>query len=104
MQLTVLERILLLNALPKEGDYTTIKIVRKLRESLSFNEEEHAQLNLKFEDGRVTWEKELDKDVHIGAKAKSIAEKAMKELDSRGKLNEESLSLYEKFCGAADEE
>lgn len=40
MELTILERIKLLEVLPKEGDLLTLKILRKLRESLSFSEDE----------------------------------------------------------------
>jgi len=40
MKLTILERIKLLEVLPPQGDLTTLKILRKLRESLSFSEEE----------------------------------------------------------------
>ena len=47
MKLTIPERLVLVNILPPEGDYTTLKLVRKLRESLSFTEEEHKQLNFR---------------------------------------------------------
>ena len=47
MKLTVPERLILVNILPAESDYTTLKLVRKLRESLSFSEEEHKQLNFR---------------------------------------------------------
>lgn len=40
MELTILERLKLLEALPPQGDLLTLKIIRKLRESLSFSEEE----------------------------------------------------------------
>lgn len=47
MKLTIPERLVLVNILPVESDYTTLKLVRKLRESLSFSEEEHKQLNFR---------------------------------------------------------
>lgn len=40
MKLTILERTQLLEALPEREDILTIKILRKLRETLSFSEEE----------------------------------------------------------------
>jgi len=36
-----------MNILPKEGDFITLKLVRKLREALSFNEKEIAEINFK---------------------------------------------------------
>jgi len=40
MELDIMERVKLLEALPSEGDLLTLKILRKLRESLSFSEAE----------------------------------------------------------------
>ena len=40
MELNIMERLKLLEALPPQGDLLTLKILRKLREALSFSEEE----------------------------------------------------------------
>lgn len=40
MKLTIIERLKLLDLLPREGNRLNLKIMRKLRESLSFSEEE----------------------------------------------------------------
>lgn len=47
MEFDVTDRLMLLDILPREGDYTTLKIVRELRDELSFSEDEHQAL--KFE-------------------------------------------------------
>ena len=47
MKLEVHERIILQNILPHEGDYITLKLVRKLKETLSFSEKEIAELEFK---------------------------------------------------------
>lgn len=93
------ERIILLNVLPREGDFTTLKIIRKLREDLSFSEEEHKALQFKQEDGKVLWVAEADiaKPVEIGEKAKEIIRNRFKELSEQKKLKEEHLPLYERF-------
>ena len=44
MKLTVLERIMLQESLPKEGDFITLKLVRKLREALAFSEKEITEI------------------------------------------------------------
>ena len=41
MKLGVFDRLILINILPKEGNFATLKIVREMREGLSFSEEEH---------------------------------------------------------------
>ena len=38
MELSVLERLMALGALPAEGDYATLKILNQLKLSLSFSE------------------------------------------------------------------
>jgi len=102
MELSVTERLVLLNTLPKEGDFTTLKIVRKLREDLSFTEDEHALLQFKTPDsGGMAWNREGDtpKEIPIGEKATDIIAGALKQLNAEKKLGEHHYSLYEKFVG-----
>ena len=47
MKLTVYERIVLQNILPAQGDFITLKLVRKLKETLAFNEKEIAEIDFK---------------------------------------------------------
>ena len=101
MELSVFERLILLNILPREGDFTTLKIVRKLREDLSFSEEEHKVLQIRTEDGMVHWKKEGDvsKDITIGEKAMDVIQGVLKKLSTDKKLKDEHFSIYEKFVG-----
>ena len=98
MELSVRDRLLLLQVLPREGDYTTLKLVRTLREELSFNEAEHAVLQFKDGGGTIQWEEAgLLKDVVIGEKASDVIVMAFKRLDAEHRLHHEHLGLYEKF-------
>ena len=101
MNLQVGERLVLLSLLPKEGDFTTLKIIRELREGLSFSEEEHKTYNFKQEGDLVFWDTEKDtpKDVPIGEKATDIIVDALKKLNEAKKLRDEHFNLYEKFVG-----
>lgn len=102
MILSTFDRLILLNTLPKEGDITTLRIIRKLREDLSFSEEEHKALAFKQEGGKMMWQSEADKlkEVEVGDKAKEIIRNRLKELNEQKKLTEEHLPLYEKFVEA----
>jgi len=101
MELKVFDRLILLNILPKEGDFTTLKIIRKLREDLSFSEEEHAALEFRQENGQVQWKQagDIPKEVPIGEKATDVIVGVLKALNDAKppKLKEEHLSLYELF-------
>ena len=101
MILSVLERVTLLGILPEQGDFATLKIVRKLREALSFSEEELRVLELKQEGQQIRWKAEADpmKDVPIGEKATDIVVSSLKGLNEQKKLTAQHLDLYEKFMG-----
>ena len=99
MKLGVFERLILLNILPKEGDFMTLKIVRTMRENLSFSEEEHKALDFKQDELNIKWkqEGETDRDINFGEKATDIIVDALKKLNEEKKLTDQHVSLYEKF-------
>jgi len=104
-ELTVIERLVLLNILPKEGDFTTIKLLRKLRENLSFDEEEHEKLQFQQDGDQVRWNMTAvqSKHIAIGEKMTDIVQSALEKLNSEKKLMDEHFSLYEKFVENREE-
>jgi hypothetical protein len=101
MELNINERVNLLDILPQQGDFTTLKIVRELRESLSFNEEEHKKHNFRQKEGMIYWNNDTGetKDIPIGEKANDIIKDVLKNLNENKKLRNEHFTLYEKFVG-----
>ena len=98
MKLNVFERVILLNVLPKTGNFTNLKILRKLGESLSFNEEENAKLNFRQEGEMTLWnEVEIIKNIKIGNVATALIVKELTKLDEEEKLTNDHFSLCEKF-------
>ncbi len=101
MTLGVLERILLLNLLPRESDVTTIRIIRDIRKELGFTEEEHKILNFKLEGNKTVWDEKvgstLDKDFTFGEKIFSIIVEELVKLNHAKKLTEHHLTLWDKF-------
>jgi hypothetical protein len=106
MTLTVFERLTLLNILPAEGDIITLRVLRKLAESLSFTEEEHARLQFRDvldadgqKTGRIEWKTEADQptELEIGRKAQEIIAARFRELNAQKKLRPEHIDLYDKF-------
>ncbi len=102
MKLTVLERLMLLQVLPQEGDLTTLRIVRALRQDLSFSEKEHKALKFVQTADRLTWDQKANvvKDVPMGLKATNLIVGALTTLSEQKKLTEQHLTLCEKFVGA----
>ena len=106
VSLSVLERIFLLNALPAEGDITTIRIVSDLRKEISFSETELSEWKISKEDsGAIEWdgEKAEEKEIDFGAKEHTIVAEALKKVSDNGKVTEKYISTYNKFSEDGDE-
>ena len=101
MELSVFDRLILLNILPEEGDFTTLKIVRNLREDLSFSEAEHKALQFKQDGDNIKWKTEADitKEIDFKPKAMELICKSLTDLNNNKKLKDNHFSIYEKFIG-----
>lgn len=105
MKLNVYDRIVLLNNLPEQGDITSLRIVRVLREELSLSEEEHKLIELKSDPktNNISWNPQKDpfKDIEIGERAMEIIRGTVKKFakfsEERGNMNLQNLELVEKF-------
>lgn len=99
MQLTIKERLIALQLMPVESDFTTLRVVRKAREALSFTDAEHAKFGIKVADGRAMWDsdKDVGVEIELGAVATSLLVAALKKLNTDHKLTDDHYSLYEKF-------
>ena len=102
MKLTVKERVILLSVLPGEGDFLSLKLVRKLREDLSFSEEETKMFEMKHDKakGQISWDPNctgVEKEVEIGLKTYEIIKEALEALNRQKKLQDGMIELYEKF-------
>lgn len=103
MKLTVLDRLSLLALLPHEGDFTTLRIVRELRERLSFTEDEHKALEFRtIDSGEVTWNGAAtpEREFEFSPLELSIITEALKKANNAKKLSLDHLSVYEKFMEA----
>lgn len=100
MKLTVKERILLLQVLPKEGDFLTQKIVKDLQGAVGLAESDWKKYDIKTTaEGRVQWnpDKDIGQEIEIGEKATSIVQDALKEMDKQKKVTTEFMILFDKF-------
>ena len=90
---------MLLNILPPEGSITIMKLMRVLKEELSFNEAENKALDFKQEDGMLRWNEDADivKDVKIGEIMTELIKKELKTLNDEEKLTDAHVDLYDKF-------
>jgi hypothetical protein len=102
MELGVTERFLLLGILGGvTANITELRILRELREELSFSEEEHARLKIVEEGGRLLWEddpeKPLVKEVEVGGVARGLIVRRLKEMNRNGQLADDHLDIIDLF-------
>lgn len=97
MLLSVADRIVLLDILPAQGTFLTMKIVRQLRDNLHFSEEELAEFGLRQTATGYEWDTSRDVEVPVGPKAHETIAEALKRLDAEGKISDREFSLYERF-------
>lgn len=104
MLLNVKQRLLLLNIIPDEGSYDTLKIVRDQQNLLSFNEEELKRLKIVREGEMYQWDETADEpvDISIGEMSFNVIKMALRRLNEEGKLQMEFLPLYEHFVEGED--
>ena len=99
MKLNVIERLTILQILPRETDFSALKLIRDLNDKVGLSADDFKKFDVKTDNGQVKWNKEGIKEVEIELKEKEcdILVEALKGLDKQKKLSQCHLSLYEKF-------
>lgn len=104
MDLSVSERLVLLNVLPTEGDILTLKLTRDMVNNVGFSEEDLSALNFveNEELQQVTWDEGFPvKTVGFGPKGLEVIIKAFEKLSRDGKMTMEHLPVAERFIDEA---
>jgi len=118
VKLSVFERIVLGSLLPQEGNFITLKIIRKIQDDIGFTEEEHKLLQFKYPGekyidkngqekvvapGTIHWDDTVgEKEFEFGEKAVDIIVDVLDKLDDQKKLRNIHYTLYEKFVLRSD--
>lgn len=99
MDLSVMERLLLLELLPAEGSITTLRIVRDLRSALSFTEQEHADWHIEQQGGQVRWDTVAAQltPIAIGPTASALIRAALEKRNTAQTLRAEHVDLWDRF-------
>jgi hypothetical protein len=112
MNFTVAERIILSEILPaQQGDFMSLRLIRKFREDLSFDEEENAQLQFKkggetlpdgtvVPPGQIRWNPvPLVKEIAVGPVVRKVISQAVLRMD---KIEESWMPVLEQFIQPED--
>ena len=104
-KLNLAERFSFLDLLPKQENYSTLRIVRKVSKDLGVTDAEYKEFDIKQEQEKVTWDPkkaEKEKEFEIGEIAIQLAVTALERLNKDKKLEQKQYSLYEKFVKDKD--
>jgi len=73
MKLSVIERLMLLQLLPKEGDFATLRTIRETREAVAFDEDAEEFGVTQEENGvRCTKDWNAEKEIDLSGKAVAL--------------------------------
>ena len=100
MKMNVMERIIALGLLPKEGNFASLKSLRVAKETLSLTPEEVEEFKFKIdENGDAHWNQlgREERPINLEEFAIEAVKSKLKEMDEDSKLEEMHVSLYEKF-------
>jgi hypothetical protein len=107
IKLDIMERVVLFNLLPKEGNFMTLKTLRQAKEKIGLDPKEikDAKVKQNVENGTLTWDADKDphKEIEINRDVKKIIVDALEKLDKDGKLNDQHITLFEKFVEEKEE-
>lgn len=97
--LTVSDRIHVLNLLPTEGSYVTVKAIRDFTTKVGFTATEIVDMEIVEKDGIVTWNEKGKQEVvfdFIDAEAE-LVRRELRKIDAEEKITNNIFSVYEKF-------
>lgn len=101
MLLHVAERLVLLELLPKEGEYSALKEYRKARELLSPSPEEQELVGFHYDGNRATWDSDKDAnnpmDIPLSEWICTKIQDLLLDKNKQKKLTDREYTLYEKF-------
>jgi hypothetical protein len=95
------ERLIILNVMPKEGNFITLRMIRNLVQKLGLTAEEI--VNFQVEEapgGQVRWGPmgAIEKEFEFAQAEVDLIKKQLKKMDDDGKLTNDTFTVYEKFC------
>ena len=107
VKLNLKERIQFLNLLPRENNFATLRIIRKVEKEVGITDEDFKEFGIKQipataenPSGQFRWDQkkgEIEKEFEVGEIAHQLIKTVLEKLDTDKKLTQDQFSLYEKF-------
>ena len=100
-KLNVGERLIILQILPKEANFITLRLIRDLSGKVGLSADEFIDFDMKQEGDKISWNNKgsEEKSIDFREKEIDIIENELKKLDRENKLEFKHFSIFEKFAG-----
>lgn len=98
--LNIGERFRLVQIMPKEADFLTMRDVKDLSDNLLPKPDEEAELGIQRLGDRLTWSLEkaqVEKEIDFTTPQVAVVVAALRKLESDKKVEIQDVSLFEKF-------
>jgi len=98
-KLNVGERLIILQVLPKEGNFTTLRLIRDLAAKIGLSADELVEFDLQQDGDRIKWNDAGQEERAFDLKLKEveIIMAELQKLDNESKLEFRHFSIFEKF-------
>lgn len=105
MKVTIIERVILMGIIPREGNIIDMNNAQNIRKVTQFSPEELDALKMVQNEKGMQWDAEAankigEKDIVVGVSGAELIKKTLMELSDEEKLPIDALSLYRKFVDA----
>jgi hypothetical protein len=102
VNLNIVERLVLLQIVPQETNFVTLKAVNTLIDQIGVKDKEAKEFDIKHDGTKVKWNVEKvmaakEKEFDIGEIMTEKIKAALKEMNDQEKLTAQHYTLYEKF-------
>jgi hypothetical protein len=86
-----------MNILPKEGNMIDMRLTHNINRKLDFSSKEIGDYSINQEGNSIYWKGDIEKDLIFEEREIELINKALKKLDSEGKVTPQLLPLFDLF-------
>ena len=99
VNLNILERVVIMNILPRTGSFVNVRAAKNTTKILTISKEEQTEIELARNGNTTTWNDEgaKAKEFELPPSSVKIIRDALKDLDAKGQLPVDAVTTYEKF-------
>ena len=103
MLLSIHDRLMVLNLLPKQGDITMLRVIDETLKTVGFSDEEVESLDFKHDEGGTKWNDTIGpKEIAIGSAAAGLLRHALKKKNDDKALSLDEIPFYERIMEDGD--